>query len=406
MTHARRFASVPSLLLALLTAWAGAAPGALAQEPAPTYTASLPLVTNKAPAGADTDLAYSAYTEIWWRYYWYHGAFYRDRMLGDLQSTQPVVPVWSPDGLRIAATLSIEDVGRDIYVLDTSGGVVPIASDADFTDGPAWSPDGRYLAFCERWGDSGAIAIVQPDGTLVRRLPTARQPDGLRWSPDGEWIAYLAVAYPEADLWMSRVDGSRSVLLRQGVNTQQVAPFWSPDGRWLAYIECPVTHYDGDLRLVSADGTHDLRLATDVDPLGGVSWAPDSRSLAYGLDGYTSGADLVRSPVEDATIGLSLTLVACAGRGPAWSPDGRFIAYGGAQLTVVLPDGSGKRTFGEGSTPAWSHSGRYLAYGVTLEDAGMTGGTSPAIYVLTVDGPNAPRLLAARAVNPAWRPTP
>ena len=80
-------------------------------------------------------------------------------------------PAWSPDGKTIAFD-SDRDGDREIYVMDADGANVRQLTSNDRFDGvPTWSPDGSYIAFqSDRDGEGQEIYMMRADGTNVQRL--------------------------------------------------------------------------------------------------------------------------------------------------------------------------------------------------------------------------------------------
>lgn len=140
----------------------------------------------------------------------------------------------------------------------------------------AISPDGKRAIF-EARGD--LFTVPAKDGA-TRNL-TATQ--GVResapaWSPDGRWIAYWSDATGEMQLYLREQDGSAEPRqLTRGESVWRYPAVWSPDGKSLAFGDS-----DGHLNLLDVADGKSKRIATgpraDIDT---YVWSPDSRRLAY-----------------------------------------------------------------------------------------------------------------------------
>jgi Tol biopolymer transport system component len=109
-------------------------------------------------------------------------------------------PVWSPDGTRIAFTLStLSDIKRGLMVMDADGtNLTKIFDDANE---PRWSPDGTRIAFgtlnSVRWSDAYTIYSIAPDGSDLMMLIEGNPSwavDNPVWSPDSLKIAFRSFA--------------------------------------------------------------------------------------------------------------------------------------------------------------------------------------------------------------------
>lgn len=182
---------------------------------------------------------------------------------------------WSPDGRRIAF-----QGDHGIYVLRRSGGrPVRLLRGEQFRL-PAWAPDGRTLAVVKEERDlSTAIYVVSLDGSGLQRLlpPFLRRSaphwDAVSasetepaWSPDGRQMAFQS---GDGRVVSADIAGGK----RRTIATSGYEPAWSPDGRLIAFQS------DSALWLANADGSGDDRLLASNG--GDPSWAPDSRTLVF-----------------------------------------------------------------------------------------------------------------------------
>jgi TolB protein len=204
--------------------------------------------------------------------------------------------VWSPDGRTIAFVSdrdgddeiwSVRADGTGLRQLTRNGGLrggTPVLDQA-----PAWSPDGRHLAFVSnRDGGEMEVYRMRADGSAqVRLTRTARhvmdhEPS---WSPGGGFIVFSSnrVAYDNVEVFRMRSDGTSVVrLTRTGAGVDDNAPDLSPDGRRIVFSSTRGGG-DHDLFTMTADGRDVRRLAgdpvlDDVFP----RWTPDGRSVVFG----------------------------------------------------------------------------------------------------------------------------
>ncbi len=253
---------------------------------------------------------------------------------------------------------------------------------------PAWSPDGREIAFAM----AGSIWKIAVGDTTAHELTANRTYDSDPvWSPDGRWIVYTADDDSRSiNLMLFNVRTGESSALTRGRQVN-IDPTWSPDGKRLAYvstsshgwfnifvmplengaagepIQITADHNFGRARLYFSD------YDSNIEP----TWSPDGKEIiGVSNRGIPLGSGGVwRMPVEpDAMSKAQLILreETLFRTRPQWSPDGKRIIYSshrGAQFTnlYVLPVMGGEpyqMTFGEWDhfEPRWSPDGEWIVY--------------------------------------------
>jgi Tol biopolymer transport system component len=225
---------------------------------------------------------------------------------------------------------------------------------------------------------------VKPSGRAQRRLtscPTLAQCSERdpAWSPDGRRLAFAR----GGEIWVMNADGSGARSL--GVGGQE--PAWSPDGRKLVFTRRGFDEFG--IATVKLDGSS-LRLLTTTIRDSSPTWSTRG-TIAFARE-FDESRDIVT--MNSRGDGLRRLIRRCDGCGhPDFSPDGRQIAYSvglGAHVYVANRDGKRRLRLtgrGGGSEPAWSPSGSSIAF--TRESG--SGGFSD-IFIMRADGMRARRV--------------
>ena len=171
-------------------------------------------------------------------------------------------PAWSPDG-RLIAFLSRASGGYfELYVIGPDGQNLrrvptPVPSLQPDVTGFAWLPDGR-LAYTNRSGlAQEGLSVTAVSGAEHQYLGSGSSP---AWSPDGRQLAFVASHSGATELYVRSV-GGRSVRIVDPSLTP-VRPAWSPDGRQIAFLL--LGGGTTTLAVADPDGSNLRRLADDV----------------------------------------------------------------------------------------------------------------------------------------------
>lgn len=286
------------------------------------------------------------------------------------------LPVWSPDGqqLVIAAANGYE---IDIYRMNADGtDLQNLTAHGAYDFWPAWSPDGRYIAFvsdraaCPDWSPAGNCADEfpnGPDGGSLYLLDTAngdvRQISDAHLTEPPRWITPAVIGFTTGSylrgddfrsLWQVDIASGnvRQIALSGETVNFYLAESWSPDGSSVIFQQADETMTAITLMTSGGDVIDRSEDYTFARFAFRAAWSPDGTRLAIGGHGGQCPYGLVVLNADFSPISrANPPPTACD---PEFSPDGLWIAYAGinpnidGRLDVYIANASGYSTVNYG----------------------------------------------------------
>jgi len=364
-------------------------------------------------------------------------------------------PSFSPDGSQVVFSWNGEKQDNfDIYVkLVDSGAPLRLTTNPSADDNPAWSPDGRQIAFLRDAGDGGEeLMLISPLGGVERKLADLHRGVNAAWWTSPAWTPdskFVAVRDDTAIVLVSVEDGEKRKLTSPPAGwAGDWSPTVSPDGRTLAFERMRNGPTSDIILARVSDGATSRQLTHDNRVILGLAWTPEGKAIVFSSN-RAGEKTLWRIPASGGTperlpsVGPDVIYPAISRQGfraafvrnssrtsfwrldlspeglrrpavrvvastrddnaPMISPDGNHIAFdsdrSGSQ-EVWVSDSQGANavqltSMGFARDPYWSPDGRNIAF------EGRPGERS-LIFVISAGGGRPRQLNSEEGYKPSW----
>lgn len=239
------------------------------------------------------------------------------------KNTDPKIPI--PGSLVFHSNM---DGDNEIYLLENNS-LTQLTRNTWNDEYPAWSPDGKHIAFTSDREGHYDIFMMNADGSGISRLTTAKSDEKEpSWFPDGKNVAYSSeikkFVRKQLTLWRVDIQTKKTERIIRGYNKGHAIPDVSPGGDLLTFTGKRTIGWDSamydiqkrEVKFLDEGGKScRARFSTDGKKLAYVSSKADGKGDIWIMN--PDGTGKTRLTIRDETYDYF----------PSWSPEDRFVVF-------------------------------------------------------------------------------
>ena len=232
--------------------------------------------------------------------------------------TISIFPAWSSDGKWLAYT-SYANNKPDIFIRQLNGNGRSVIDQKGTNMTPAWVPGRFELAASLSLSGNQEIYLLTGKGKIIKRITRNWASDlSPTWSPDGKKMAFVSSRSGAPQIYVQELDSGRveRVTFEGNYNTQ---PKWSPVGNRLVYTHTTAETGQSDIFTIDMEDLEPIRLTGNAGDNESADWSPDGSLIVF--SSTREGPSRLYVMTAYGTDQKRLLTLPGEQSNPGWSPD-------------------------------------------------------------------------------------